>query len=207
MHILKARFHGRDELAEAYHLEDNGGGKLFVPTTTTLQPKEEVIIELVCDGLPNKVLMRGTVQNWRPALPRLRVRAGAEVSFAAEEDEKWRFILDALAGKQPMARKRKHTRIPIEVHVRFRPPGNLEFKEGILSELSVGGALLRQPCPKFEAGSELVLEILPPGGQTPMNIIGRVAYFAPAGIGLRFIYRDGGGSRRIRELIRRIKVA
>ena len=70
-----------------------------------------MIVELVCDGLPNKVLMRGTVVAWRPALPRLRVRAGATVEFAADEDEKRRFVLAALAGelKPP---KRKHTRIP-----------------------------------------------------------------------------------------------
>ena len=56
-------------------------------------------------------------------------------------------------------------------------------------------------------GTEIVLELLPPGGAAPMLITGRVAYHTPSATGLKFIYRDGGGSRRIRELIRRIRSA
>src|SRR5258706_129428 len=111
MQILKARFRGRDDFLDAYQA-DRPTGALFVPTTTPLDEREDVIVELVCDGLPNRVLIRGTVLSWRPALPRLRVRAGATVEFAPEEDEKRRFILATLAGDLHPPR-RKHTRIPV----------------------------------------------------------------------------------------------
>jgi Tfp pilus assembly protein PilZ len=206
MQILKARFHGRDDFMEAYQ-SDPPGGALFVATTTPLDADENVIVELVCDGLPNKVLFRGTVLAWRPALPRLRVRAGATVAFAPEEEEKRRFILAALAGELNPP-KRKHTRIPVAVTVRFRLPGSADFTGGSLTEISVGGALLQTPREQvIPMGTEVVLEILPPGGAAPMPITGRVAYHAPGGNGLKFIYRDGGGSRRIRELIRRIRLS
>jgi Tfp pilus assembly protein PilZ len=206
MQILKARFHGRDDFMEAYQ-GDPPGGALFVATTTPLDADENVIVELVCDGLPNKVLFRGTVLAWRPALPRLRVRAGATVAFAPEEDEKRRFILAALAGELTPP-KRKHTRIPVAVPVRYRLPGTADMQQGQLTEISVGGALLIAPDQEeITLGTEVVLEILPPGGAAPMPITGRVAYHAPNGNGLKFIYRDGGGSRRIRELIRRIRAA
>jgi Tfp pilus assembly protein PilZ len=206
MQILKARFHGRDDFLEAYQ-PDPPNGALFVATTTPLEADENVIVELVCDGLPNKVLFRGTVLAWRPALPRLRVRAGATVAFAPEEEEKRRFILAALAGElQPP--KRKHTRIPVAVPVRYRLPGTADMLTGQLTEISVGGALLLAPNQEpIPLGTEVVLEILPPGGAAPMPITGRVAYHAANGNGLKFIYRDGGGSRRIRELIRRIRLA
>ena len=203
MQILKARFHGRDDFMECYQ-PDPPGGALFVATTTPLEADENVIVELVCDGLPNKVLFRGTVLAWRPALPRLRVRAGATIAFAAEEDEKRRFILAALAGELNPPR-RKHTRIPVAVSVRFRLPGTADLLGGSLTEISVGGALLQSARGQIPLGTEVVLEILPPGGAAPMPITGRVAYHAPNGTGLKFIYRDGGGSRRIRELIRRIR--
>lgn len=205
MQILKARFRGRDDFMEAYQA-DRPHGALFVATTTPLDTSEDVIVELVCDGLPNKVLIRGTVVAWRPALPRLRVRAGATVEFAADEDDKRRFILAALAGelKPP---KRKHTRIPVAVPVRFRMPGSAEQLEGELTEISVGGALLKSTIGKPSMGTEIVLELLPPGGAAPMPITGRVAYHTSSATGLKFIYRDGGGSRRIRELIRRIRSA
>jgi Tfp pilus assembly protein PilZ len=206
MHILKARFHGRDDFLEAYQA-DPPQGALFVATTTPLDTDESVIVEVVCDGLPNKVLFRGTVLAWRPALPRLRVRAGATVAFAPEEDEKRRFILAALAGEVKPPR-RKHTRIPVAVPVRYRVPGSADMSNGQLTEISVGGALLIAPGQgDIGIGTEVVLEILPPGGAAPMPITGRVAYHAPAGNGLKFIYRDGGGSRRIRELIRRIRAS
>jgi hypothetical protein len=205
MQILKARFRGRDDFLDAYQA-DRPAGALFVPTTTPLDEREDVIVELVCDGLPNRVLIRGTVLSWRPALPRLRVRAGATVEFAPEEDEKRRFILATLAGDLHPPR-RKHTRIPVAVPVRFRMPGSADQSSGDLTEISVGGALLRCDGGPLELGTEVVLEILPPGGAAPMPITGRVAYHASNGTGLKFIYRDGGGSRRIRELIRRIRVS
>jgi len=204
MQILKARFRGRDDFLEAYQSYPPTGA-LFVATTTPLDADENVIVELVCDGLPNKVLFRGTVLAWRPALPRLRVRAGATVAFAPDEEEKRRFILSTLSGELKPTRRR-HTRIPVAVPVRFRLPGSADMRSGDLTEISVGGALLRAPR-VAELGTEVVLEILPPGGAAPMPITGRVAYHAAAGTGLKFIYRDGGGSRRIRELIRRIRAA
>ena len=205
MQILTARFRGRDDFMEAYQA-DRPNGALFVATTTPLDTSEDVIVELVCDGLPNKVLIRGTVVAWRPALPRLRVRAGATVEFAADEDEKRRFILQTLSGERQPTRRR-HTRIPVAVPVRFRLPGSADQLQGELTEISVGGALLKSTIPKPAMGTEIVLELLPPGGAAPMPITGRVAYHTPSATGLKFIYRDGGGSRRIRELIRRIRLA
>jgi hypothetical protein len=95
----------------------------------------------------------------------------------------------------------------VAVPVRFRTPGQVEQSPGDLIEISVGGALLRSDPGPLPLGTEVVLEILPPGGAAPMAITGRVAYHARQGSGLKFIYRDGGGSRRIRELIRRIRVS
>ena len=59
---------------------------------------QTVICELTVPALPNKVLIRGTVRAWRPALPRLRVRAGATVEFASEESEKRDFIVETVKG-------------------------------------------------------------------------------------------------------------
>src|SRR6476660_7456143 len=138
MQFLKARFHSRDEFLEAYSRELPHGG-LFVATTTPLVPGTPVVIDLNCDGLPNKVLLRATVHSWRPALPRLRIRAGAVVAFEAEEREKREFVLAALGGaiKEPV--RRKHTRISVNVPVTFRRLDSIEMTEGELVEISLGG--------------------------------------------------------------------
>jgi hypothetical protein len=198
--FLRAKFQGQTDFLECYQSDRPGGG-LFVATTTKLSPDEPVIVELICDGLPNRVMIRSSVVSWRPALPRLRVRAGAVVEFEADEDPKRNFVLRALAGEVQPSRRR-HTRIPVILPVRYRQVGATETTEGELSEISVGGGLLKSEV--LPLSTELVLDVVPPGGAAPMEISGRVSYHASGGSGIRFAYRDGGGSRRLRELIRRI---
>jgi Tfp pilus assembly protein PilZ len=206
MQILKVRFRSSQEFQEAY-ARDLAPGGLFCPTTTELAPGSDVIVEISADELPNKVLLRGSVKWWRPALPRLRVRAGALVEFSLEEKDKRDFVLRVLGGGQSAAalRKRKHTRIPIEVPVRYRTEGSAEYRESGLREISVGGALLRTE-ETLPLGTEIIVEVMPPGGVSPMAIAGKVAYYAGGDAGIKFLYRDGGGSRRLRELIRRIRL-
>jgi hypothetical protein len=41
---------------------------------------------------------------------------------------------------------------------------------------------------------------------SPISISGKVAYHSNGGgTGVKFVYRDAGGSRRLRELIRRMR--
>ena len=57
------------------------------------------------------------------------------------------------------------------------------------------------------SGPEVVLEVVPPGGLTPMGISGKVLYHAGKDqTGIKFMFREGGGSRRLRELVRRFKI-
>ena len=206
MQILKIRFRTNREFNDAYQ-EDLPSGGLFCPTTTQLKSGTQVICELTIPALPNKVLVRGAVRSWRPALPRLRVRAGAVVEFAAEEAEKRDFILETLAGRRGPTPRRKHTRLPVELPIRWRTCDNPDFTPGGLSEISVGGALLRAGA-HLPLGTEVIVEVVPPGAVSPIAISGKVAYHAPrAATGIKFQYRDGGGSRRLRELIRRLRMA
>ena len=204
MQFLKTRFHSRDEFLEAYSREMPHGG-LFIATTTPFEPGTEVVVELNCDGLPNKVLLRARIHSWRPALPRLRVRAGALVAFEAEEREKREFVLATLGGANKESHRRKNTRIPVQVAVRYRLRDSTEEYEGKLIEISIGGALLRTPL-KMPNDTDLVLSLLPPGGIAPMEISATVNYQGGEDrVGVKFIFRDGGGARRLRELIRRIR--
>jgi uncharacterized protein (TIGR02266 family) len=204
MQFLKARFHSRDEFLEAYSRELPHGG-LFIATTTPLEPGTSVVVDLACDGLPNKVMLKATVHSWRPALPRLRVRAGALVAFDAEERDKREFVLATLGGEIKEPRRRKHTRIPVQVPVRWRLSNSTEMRDGDLVEISIGGGLLR--AEPLAVGTELVLSLMPPGGIAPMEIAGRVSYHVvdSGRNGVKFLFRDGGGCRRLRELIRRIR--
>lgn len=204
MIILRVRCRNLEEFEEHY-LPDLPNGGVFCPTTTELAAGTAVVVELACDGLPNKVLIRGNVLTWRPALPRMRVRAGATVEFEADEIPKRDFVLQTMHGDRAPTRRRKHTRIPIGVPVLVREANQLEATSAELREISVSGGLLTgtvQP----PVGTDIVMELAPPGSEAPFDLSGRVVYHAgPNQTGVKFLYREGGGSRRLRELVRRFK--
>jgi len=206
MEILKVRFRTNTEFEEAYQHEFAGGG-LFCPTTSALEPGQEVIIELSAPALPNKVLIRGEVKSWRPALPRLRVRAGAIVAFDPAEAEKHEFVVETIRGERGPVPKRRHARLPIEVPVRYRTLDSADLQSTTLTEISIGGCSLSTETP-LPMDTEVILEITPPGAISPISISAQVTYHgANDDTGLKFLARDAGGSRRLRELIRRLKQA
>ena len=103
-------------------------------------------------------------------------------------------------------RRRKHTRIPIGIPCKHPHCRGSRGHDAELREISVSGGLVlgdMQPA----IGTDVVLEITPPGSEAPFDLSGRVVYHAGEHqTGVRFIYREGGGSRRLRELVRRFKV-
>jgi Tfp pilus assembly protein PilZ len=206
MNILRLRIKTADEWRELAPSE-TVAEPIFVPTTDELTAGDSVIVEVSSNLLPNKVLIRGSVQAWRPALPRMRVRAGATVQLAADEQTKLTFLHDVLSGKRTDVQRRKNSRLPVQFACRYRLTASSTFIDSAISEIGVGGALLTTATP-LPIETELTLEVTPPGGAAPIAIAGRVSYHAPAGgSGLRFVSRDGDGDRRLRELIRRLRAS
>ena len=206
MVILKLRIRSADEWRELAP-SDSVAEPVFVPTTDELESGQPVIVEISSQLLPNKVLIRGAVQSWRPALPRMRVRAGATIELVQEEQTKLTFLHEVFAGKRTDVPRRRHHRLPVSVSVRYRVANSPNFVDSAISEIGVGGALLttQEPLP---IDTELTLEVVPPGAAAPIAIAGKVSYHVPSGgSGLRFVSRDGDGDRRLRELIRRLRAS
>lgn len=206
MNILRLRIKSADEWKELAP-SDSVTEPIFVPTTDELNTGEQVIVEISSNLLPNKVLIRGSVQAWRPALPRMRVRAGATVQLDNDEQTKLTFLHDVLSGRKTDVPRRKNSRLPVQFACRYRVASSSQFVDSAISEIGVGGALLTTSSP-LPLDTELTLEVTPPGGAAPIAIAGRVSYHAPSGgSGLRFVSRDGDGDRRLRELIRRLRAS
>jgi Tfp pilus assembly protein PilZ len=206
MNILRLRIKSADEWRELAPSE-SVQEPIFVPTTDELKSGESVIVEISSNLLPNKVLIRGAVSAWRPALPRMRVRAGATVQLDTDEQTKLTFLHEVLSGRRTDVSRRRHHRLPVQFACRYRIANSPSFVESAISEIGVGGALLttNEPLP---LDTELTLEVTPPGAAAPIAIAGRVSYHAPSGgSGLRFVSRDGDGDRRLRELIRRLRAS
>jgi hypothetical protein len=206
MVILKLRIRSAEEWRELAP-GDSVQDPVFVPTTDELEPGRPVIIEVSSQLLPNKVLIRGSVQTWRPALPRMRVRAGATIDLSGDEQIKLTFLHDVFSGKRQNVPRRRHHRLPVSVAVRYRLAHSASWIDLSIAEIGVGGALLTTPEP-LPIDTDLTLEITPPGAAAPLAIASRVSYHTPSGgTGLRFMSRDGDGDRRLRELIRRLRAS
>jgi Tfp pilus assembly protein PilZ len=204
LNILRVRCQDAEEFRSHYRADEPTGG-MFCPTTKPLEPGTAVVVEVVCKALPNRVMIKGKVLSWRPALPRLRVRAGAVVQFDAEEAQKRDFILQTLGGERKVTGRRRHARIPIGLPAKLRIGPETTWRGAELREISVSGCLVScEAVPPL--GTEVVVQLTPPGGVSPMDIAARVLYYAGPGLtGLKFLTREGGGSRRLRELVRRFK--
>src|SRR5687768_3416373 len=169
MVILKLRIRSADEWRELAPGE-SVAEPVFVPTTDELEPGQSVIIEVSSQLLPNKVLVRGAVQTWRPALPRMRVRAGATIELAGDEQTKLTFLHEVFAGKRTDVSRRRHHRLPVSVAVRYRLANSSNYIDCQISEIGVGGALLTTAEP-LPIETELTLEVVPPGGAAPIAIM------------------------------------
>jgi Tfp pilus assembly protein PilZ len=177
---------------------------LTVFTTDSFEPGEEVLLEVYFPGLPGKMMVRAIGQEWHPARPRLRVRAGGVLRCTGTEWRKLEFLKEVGSGVIELAPRRRHVRLPVMVEVRWRRQNSTEFAVAALSEISEGGALLltRQPPEQEE---EVIVEIMPPGSERPLEVLAVVRNTSnPDGVGVEFLARDMGGVHRLREVIRRL---
>src|SRR5262249_54476910 len=128
----------------------------------------------------------------------------ATVRFADGEDHKQTFVTETLGGKRTGVPRRRHDRFPVTINVKYRVGQSPDVRDGALSEISAGGAMLSTDSP-LPLGTDVIIEGVPPGSAAPMTIQSRVSYHVPSGgTGLKFLYRDGDGSRRLREMVRRL---
>lgn len=204
MRIVKLRLKTAQEWEGYCGSGDQG---LFVPSTTHVPPGEDVIVEIGSALLPNDVMVRGRVESWRPALPRARVRAGADLSFADDEQKKIAFVSEVMRGVRGATRKRKFPRLPVRIAAHYRTRESSELLPIIICEIAVGGALLEtaEPLPIHD---ELILEISSPGAPAALAILATVSYHGTGtSTGVKFMNRDANGRRRISELVRRFKNA
>ncbi|HLU68639.1 MAG TPA: PilZ domain-containing protein [Kofleriaceae bacterium] len=208
MRLLLARFRSRAELLERFlATRDNGG--IFLPTRRAIEPGEAVLVDVRLAELRDHLLVRGVVVERQRGRRNEGVRAGLYIEFLASEAGKRDHLLALARGEEPAAAgQRRHRRLPIELRVDWRVPNQTERYISLASDIGIGGAFLRTSEPVPE-GTPVVIELRPPGANTPQSIEGRVAWHRETpgmeGVGVEFRCRDIGGMRRLRELVRRIE--
>jgi Tfp pilus assembly protein PilZ len=207
MRILVARFRGAEDFQERYLSTFEYGG-VFYPTREAIPLGEPVILDVRLPSLRDQLLIRGMVAWRRPGRRRTGVRAGLGIEFLSGEVAKRDFLLSVASEDSSARGQRRFRRLPIDLNVGWRIPETPIRELGTLEDIGAGGAFIRtqeaQPV-----GTAVILEVVPPGAHAPLAVEGRVAWCRDTpgseGLGVQFRWRDAGGLRRLKELVRRIE--
>ena len=188
MTILKAHFpSGADFLAR--YLPELGEGGIFFPTRRPLAIGENVVVAVRLGRRRSPTLIRGQVAWRRPGKHSTKVKAGIGIQFLTSDAQARDYLLGVARGDSAEMVARRHQRLPVELPVLWQVPGALQDNAGILRDI--------------------VLKVSPPGAEVAMPLSARVAWRGHPngehGFGVEWKARDAGGTRRIKELVRRIE--
>lgn len=210
MRLLKVRYASGDELLEHVSAAQFSDGRgIFFPTREALPVGEQILVELRFPGLANPMVFRGTVAWRRAGKHRAKLRAGVGIGFQAAEGRRWSFLIAVAKGEIVEMITRRHRRIPVNLTANWRVACDREVHQTILEDIGPGGAFLRT-TELLPPGTEVVLDVQPPGSVRPLEIMGRVVWARHSdgmeGLGVEFKSRDSGGTRRLKELVRRLEL-
>ncbi len=208
MRILRARYQNGEDFLRHYQ-PSLGSGGIFFPTREAVPLGEQVVVEVRFPGLANKQMVRGSVAWRRAGKHRTKLRAGLGIEFHAAEAKRRDFLIAVAKGEIVDMITRRHRRLPVQLTASWRVVFDRETHLSHVEDIGPGGAFLRT-TQFFPPGTEIVLDVTPPGSLRPLEIAGRVAWTRHSdgeeGIGIEFRSRDAGGTRRLKELVRRLEL-
>ncbi len=208
MRMLRARYRGGEEFLRHYQPSLVGGG-VFFPTREAIPLGTPVIVEIRFPGLCNKQLVRGFVAWRRAGKHRTKLRAGLGIEFLAAEIKRRDFVIAVAKGEIVEMITRRHRRLPVTLVANWRVVCDRDTHHSHVEDIGPGGAFLRT-TEFLPPGTEIVLDVTPPGSLRPLEIAAKVCWTrhteGEEGIGVEFKARDAGGTRRLKELVRRLEL-
>lgn len=175
-------------------------GVITVGTRTDAVLGEELLVEISFPGLPNRALLRATVDGLLIDEEGLRVRVSDEDSSTKD------FMLGIARGELKMSAHRDHKRFPASLEVGYTHDGSAENHQGVVDDLGAGGTFVLTQTPPT-VGTRVKLTIDVPGSKS-VKASGVVAWVktgpgANAGFGVDFDPLDGDDGKRLRALLRK----
>ena len=204
--LLEARFRTKDAFLRDFVAEPPPG-LIFCRTREELEEGSEVRVRLFFKPMPNKLIMRGTVFRRQKLNSRGGQRGGVWVHLNLEDQEIIESLVELEEGSVPGWSKRQHLRYPVQIAVAWGRDRTLDSYEGIVNNISMGGAFLIANERVAARGETVRLRFFPARMGRPVEVAGEVVHQRREGYGISFHYQRGGGQRRLEELVRRLLAA
>jgi Tfp pilus assembly protein PilZ len=207
MTILKAHFATGGSFLEHFLPELPNGG-IFFATRKPLAIGEPVVVSIRLGKRRSPTLVRGQVVWRRPGKHSTKTKAGIGIEFLPGEAQTRDYLASVARGDSTEMMSRRHQRLPVELPCLWQVPGALQDNAGVLRDIGRGGAFVKTEQ-QIPDESDVVLKVSPPGAEIAMPLSARVAWRGHPGgehgFGVEWKARDAGGTRRIKELVRRIE--
>jgi Tfp pilus assembly protein PilZ len=201
--MLRARYTSGVKFLESYDPRLPG---LRLRVREALPVGELVLVEVCFPELRDHMVIRGEVA-WcrRERFARL---PAVGVAFLEAEARRRDHLVTVASGTLTLtdaAGKRRYLRVPVDVPVMLAVAGEAAGQSAALTDIGAGGAFVRTES-HAAPGTDVVVRLVPPGAVMPMDIAGVVAWCPSqgGGFGVEFRWRDTGGIRRLREVVRRL---
>jgi len=207
MNIVRAKFSDSPSFLRNYQSTFPGGG-VFIPTRKKYELGSSVVVDVRFPDLRSRVLVRGVVAWRRAGKRRTKLRAGIGVEFLNADRKKTEFLVGVAHGEIVDLIQRRHRRLPVVISVDWRAKSDRNWHISAVEDIAEGGAFVRT-TEFLPVGTSVILEIVAPGGQNKIAIEAMVAWTrhtpGEEGMGVEFRRRDIGGTRLLREVVRRIE--
>ncbi len=208
MRILTTRYESGQQFLPDVRRDPETGEPTGLTHQTKMQlsRKENVLVEVYFPGLPNRVLLRGTVESIEEGdVPR------ADVAIWREDLSTLAFLVEQAQTAETSAQDaaaRKHDRIPLGIPVDWQVAGSGDMIISSTDDVGAGGLQIRTLSPP-PVGSMVTLNLsLEPRSGKTLAIPGKVVWVRQdsefQGMGVQFMPEEGDQRRQLRELLRRI---
>jgi Tfp pilus assembly protein PilZ len=201
--ILQARYTAREDFLKDVAETLAKPTVIYYPTKIPLAVAEQVIVEVIFPGLPNRALLRGRVSSLEFDPP------GARIEVSPEDVETIGFLLQAARGEITPAEStgRRYYRLPLEIPVDWQVIGSGDATLSSTEDLSGGGVQIRTPSPAPMGSDVVIVLALDERKEQHLRVPGKVAWVKQdehwSGMGVRFAPESAEERKTLRDLIRK----
>lgn len=198
--LLVAPFRSGREFLASLHRDARNSLRLVMPTRTQLEAGEDVVLEVMWPGLPNRVYLRAATLG--------RTRSGKlMLELYQHEQPKLHFLFTVATDPTACPHRRRHPRYCVRLPLEWRAFGRRTMTAGTAEDLSVGGIHIATHATPIDRETSVVVRLHADSVGQDLVLTGKIRHVHPRGeqymaLGVEFEAASTGELKELRRLLR-----